>query len=245
MVTVNDLQRLQGLSGIQLLDAASDLVGMPRPSDYSKPITTARPEVLADTAAEWEAVASKVRAQRASVQQHVDAAMKNWSGEAADSFRAYSTQLLRSLEAQESALNEIPPVVAGMQSCITKSNQQWYEWVSFAAQTLASGFIGLAVGLIVGLLVGGPYGAVIGGIIGFVVGIIVSVLWQLLNHYVNGIIERDKCLDERRRKMDKQGERARENEVRAVDPPPDPVITGPGFGSIDLPSQFGAADNSG
>lgn len=244
MLTVNDLQRLKGLTGITLIDACADLVGLPRPSELAKPITTARPDALAEKVAEWEALAGRLQDRRESLERHVNGATANWSGDSAESFGRYAAELVTVLRAQEDAVREVPPVLAAMQDCALEAQRDWEDFITGIAKAL---ILALAPAILAALVLWLVPELTVTKIIALeltlalILAIILIFLFAILDYLVVRRRQREDCLDGGRKKMRKLGKRGSEEaRIRAVSPPPAPVITSAGFSAIDMPPAFRA-----
>ncbi|MBT2212980.1 hypothetical protein [Actinomadura sp. NEAU-AAG7] len=170
---VGDVKKLLGMHGIELIDAAAQMVGQAPPSQMSRPMTTPDPKLLRPTQDEWWRASDHLTAHIEEVRTHVSVVLANWDVPAG--FETYMNKMIQLLQDQQAAVRGVSWHLDAVGEALQKAKDDTEEKISEVAAGIAAGIIGAVVGSAFSLGAASAIG------LGFLIAFIAGFLTWLVN----------------------------------------------------------------
>ncbi|MEV0086761.1 WXG100 family type VII secretion target [Saccharopolyspora sp. NPDC050642] len=231
MTDVSALLALTNQSGLPLLTAAANTVGVKDPAPEAIKLLSPEPGELETRAEEWKKVAELIDEHRDELDRNSERAMSMWRGQSATAFHDYLTELLEVIDNQRSAAEQIAEALVDIKKALEDAKFDTGEAIGVATM----GVLGAIFGAIGGAAAANAFAAITAEVwVPLVVAAIVAALTTLIGTLVTIGAKRKKKLLELEAKLKEFGELSEKKSLQDVLPPASPEFVGVSLGSIDF-----------
>ncbi|MFF5264787.1 hypothetical protein ACFY4C_38190 [Actinomadura viridis] len=227
-MSIDDLKRLLSLNGVELLDAAAQMLDKQPPSQIARPMTTPQPNLIKPTQDEWWKASDQITSHIEDVRTQMAIVVANW--DVPGEFTQYMNSMIKHLQSQQEALRGVSWQLNAAREALDKAKKDTEEKLSEAAVAVIGAIIGAVIG---GVFSGGAAAAVVGA--GILAGIIAGILAWLVNRrniQVNQLETQSSVLQSMQNIVRGEG-------LKKITPPQAPDLSNiRGFSSVHQPDNL-------